>query len=121
MVKIVADNGFEGDDYALIVELPGEEKGICVLTVRSEHLRADRNDFSDHLFSLALQKSGREQLLCGNDWAAGNVPREVMHTAISGQYRGFAGRKRNANQVLPRDHERRLAIGSDPHDAAPAV
>ena len=59
MVKVVADYGLESDDDAQFVELIGKEKGIGVLTERSEHLRADRNDFSDHEFSLALAKTER--------------------------------------------------------------
>ena len=60
MIEGIADDGLEGDDDAQFVELAGEEEGIGVLTERSEHLRADRNDFSDHLASLALRKTRRE-------------------------------------------------------------
>ena len=56
MVEGIADDRFKGDDHAHFVELPGKEKGVGILTVRSQHLRTDRNDFSDHLFSLALGK-----------------------------------------------------------------
>ena len=85
MVEVIADNGLEGDDHPQFVELLGEEEGIRVLTVRSEHLRSDRNDFSDHLFSLAPRKSSREELSGRNDRASGDVPCEVVHAAVGGE------------------------------------
>jgi hypothetical protein len=57
VVKTVADDSLEGDDHAHPIKLIGEEKGVGVLTERSEHLRADRNDFSDHQFSLKKKKT----------------------------------------------------------------
>jgi hypothetical protein len=59
MVEIIPDHGLEGDDDAQLVELVGQEKRVGVLTERSKHLRADRNDFSDHRFSLAPGTCGQ--------------------------------------------------------------
>src|SRR3974377_201489 len=56
MIEGVSNDGFEADVDAELVELAGQEQGIGILTERSEHLRADRNDFSDHVASLALEK-----------------------------------------------------------------
>ena len=55
MVEVVADNGLEGDTDPQFVETAGEEEGIGVLPVRSEHLRADGDDFRNHRFSLARE------------------------------------------------------------------
>jgi hypothetical protein len=48
--EIVADDSFEGDLHAEIVEALGEEEGVGVLAEGREHLGTGSNDFSDHLF-----------------------------------------------------------------------
>ena len=48
MFEVVANNRLEGDTDPKFVETAGEEQGIGVLPVRSQHLRADGNDFRDH-------------------------------------------------------------------------
>src|ERR1019366_10439616 len=56
-VPVVADYGFESDADAEIIKTSGEEQGIAVLPVRSQHLRADGDDFGDHGTSLAAFSS----------------------------------------------------------------
>ncbi len=46
--KTVADDGFEGDGNAEIVEAGGEIEGVGVLPEGGEHFGADGDDFSDH-------------------------------------------------------------------------
>ena len=53
VLAVVANDGLEGDADPQFVEPAGQEEGIGVLPVRSEHLRADGDDFRDHDFSLA--------------------------------------------------------------------
>ena len=48
VLERVADNGFEGDLDAEVVELRGEVEGVGVLAEGGEHLRADGDDFSEH-------------------------------------------------------------------------
>src|ERR1019366_239910 len=57
VVAIVTDYRFEGDADAQTIETPGEEQGIAILPVRSQHLRADGDDFGDHGTSLAAFSS----------------------------------------------------------------
>ncbi len=45
---MIANDGLEGNAHAEFVELAGEVKGVGILPVRSEHLRADGHDFGDH-------------------------------------------------------------------------
>src|ERR1035438_10183105 len=121
MVEVIADHGLKGDDHAQVVELLGEEKGVGVLTVRSEHLRTDRNDFSDHPFSLALRKCGPVALQLGNEASPLDVPQQRKHAAGGGEHHGSSWSERQSNEVLARDSQRSLAVGSDPHNAAPAM
>ena len=44
----VADDGFEGDGDADLVELFGEVERVGVLAERGEHLGADGDDFGFH-------------------------------------------------------------------------
>src|SRR5271167_335257 len=44
-----------------------------------------------------------------------------MHAAGGGEHRCAAGSERQPNQVVPRYHQRRLAIGRDLHDPTAAV
>ena len=48
--EVVANHGLECDTDPKFVETAGEEEGIGVLPVRSQHLRADGDDFRDHRF-----------------------------------------------------------------------
>ena len=54
--QIVADNGLESDADPELVEAFGEEEGIGVLTIRSQHLRADGDDLRNHDSGLALKE-----------------------------------------------------------------
>ncbi len=48
--EVVADDGFEGDGDAEVVESLGEVEGVGVLAEGRQHLGADGDDFSDHVF-----------------------------------------------------------------------
>ena len=48
MVEVIADDGFEGDRDAELVEGSGEVKRVGVLTVRRQHLGTGGDDFGDH-------------------------------------------------------------------------
>ncbi len=60
MRSMVANDGLEGDGHAEFVKPGRQEQGIGVLPVRSEHFRADRDDFGDHGFSLAPPKRRKQ-------------------------------------------------------------
>ena len=48
VLERVADDGFEGDLNAKVVQLRGEVEGVGVLAKGCQHLRADGDDFSEH-------------------------------------------------------------------------
>ena len=48
MIEVVADNGFECYIDSQLVQAIGKKEGIRVLTMRSQHLRADGNDLRNH-------------------------------------------------------------------------
>ena len=54
VLAVVADDGLEGDGDAEVVEAFGEEEGVGVGAVRRQHLRADSDDFSDHVVGWML-------------------------------------------------------------------
>ncbi len=53
MIEIVANDRLERDADSQRVEALGQEEGIGVLAVRSQHLRTNSDDFRNHNFSLA--------------------------------------------------------------------
>jgi hypothetical protein len=48
VLAVIADDGFEGDRDAELVEAGGEGKRVGVLTVGRQHLRTDGDDLSEH-------------------------------------------------------------------------
>ena len=50
-----------------------------------------------------------------------NVPGEVIDRAGGGQDGGFSWSKGESNEIVSRDFDARLGVGSDPHDTALAV
>ena len=56
---VVADDGFEGDGDAEVVETAREVERVGVLAVRREHFTADGDDFSDHIVRIGCyQRAG---------------------------------------------------------------
>jgi hypothetical protein len=49
---VVADDGFEGDGDAEVVEAGGEIERVGVLAMGRQHFRADSDDFSEHVISM---------------------------------------------------------------------
>ncbi len=58
VLEVVADDGFEGDGDAEVVETGGEVERVGVLPVGGEHLGAGGDDFSDHKLSVPVGQSG---------------------------------------------------------------
>ena len=57
VLSAVADDGFEGDGDADLVELLGEIEGVGVLAEGGEHLGADGDDFGFHKAAFSSQLS----------------------------------------------------------------
>jgi hypothetical protein len=81
VIQVVANDRLERDTDPKFVEAAGEEEGIRVLAVRSQHLRANGDDFRDHRFSLALGFAGLQRGIVLYQGSTSVVPQSTRKCA----------------------------------------